>query len=251
MNLHDVERRFLDQMWGRASSVSDTDPPADRVEIYAQLVVGMNHGLLDHVFENSFDCIEEAELGRRVPLVREFVSESPPRSHSARELADRFVAWLELRHPEMFEKLPELRRLLSEQRIEQQVLYAKDEGRVAFDAETLTRLGALDVDQLLAFRIELAPWARLLHPLGEPTPSGVRLCTRDADGFPVWLELEQGRAAIVHELEARDGPASLEQLAAGWMRGAGESDSADEAEVFTRFLADVFALAGDRVVVAC
>jgi len=250
MNLQDIEHRFLEQMFGHTTPSAESDPPAERVELYAQLVVGMNYGLLDHVFEKSFDRIEAAELGERVRLVRQFMTEAPPRSHSARELADRFVAWLELRRPEIFDKLPDLRRLLCEQRIEQQVLYANDGGRVAFDSATIEQLGQLSVDELLLYRVELAPWVRCSHPLGEKRTSGLRLCTRDGDGFAVWFDLAGGRAAIAGKLDSLDGPASLELLAGGWMDALGEDEGADEAEVLTRFLADVFGLAGDRVLVA-
>ena len=153
MNLHDIELRFVDRLFAAPRAI-DTDPPSDRLELYTQLIVGVNHGLLDHVFQPSFDQLEEAGLADRIRLVREFLSESPPRSHSARELAERFVAWLELRHPEFFERLPGLRRLMGDQRIAQEVMYAADEGKRALDAEAIEGLGQLSVDELRASQIE-------------------------------------------------------------------------------------------------
>lgn len=216
MSLAEIERRFAALATG-AAEPGPGDPPRERVALYRSLIAGSFGGLLEFACPRSLARLARAGAPPLPELVLELLRAGGPRTHSTRELLDRFAAHLRLRRPELFAADPDLERELVRERLELEARYAEDRGWRPLGRADFEAWGRLDPDRIPGQVIGTAPWAERL-PSRLARGSGGEWCTREADGEPAWRRLAPAADRFLARL-AEEGPSALGRAAEFWEDG--------------------------------
>lgn len=245
----------------------------ERLDIYRHLVRANYRSMLAFAMTCTMRLLH-AEMERepaangdadRADVVARFLATSPATTHSTREIADRFQAFVPEAYPDVVARRPELPDLMALERAELRALYHEDDPGGEVAPERLEELRAMSVEDFLALRVVRAPSASLLR-LAYPVKS-VRdeLDARRHPPSPAPREetLTVGRLPVTLEAGIREvaGPGfavlarvaagetvSLEDLAGRWLSEPPDGlDPADEAGAFRVFGDTVLAALADGV----
>lgn len=252
---------FADRLFrtgGRDPGDDAVPVPAERLEIYRSLLVGGARSML------SFACtatlrLTDREGFARDDLIRRFLAASPPASHSTREIADRFAAFVHAHCPDVLARRPDVADLLLLERAELRAAYhADDPGRGAAP-DDIAGLRASSVDALLSTRVVRAPSGSVLrfdrpvldvraallrreHPPCPPAGDQWVVVGRGPVDLEPTLAPVSPRGASALTAAAPGEPVTIEGLAERWL---GELDAADtsvgEDTLFREFAEAVFA----------
>jgi len=237
-------------------------PPA-RLELYRRLLRGNYEAMLRFAFTQAF-ALMDRELtaaggadglpADAAATVVRFLELSPSRTHSSREIADRYLVFLPREYPALVKRRPDLVDLMTLERAELRAMFEGDDPGRCLDADEIDAVAAGSLDDLLARTIVRAPSAsvlRLAHPVvalraaleNEETPAAVRVEAERATvarGRPPRFAVEFGvhaeEAALVYEAARPGGLIVAENLAAAWFETLPEAararDDAWKASVF-------------------
>jgi hypothetical protein len=187
------------------------------------------------------------------PVVR-FLEVSPSRTHSSREIADRYLAFFPAAYPAIVKRRPDLVDLMTLERAELRAMFELDDPGRCLDEDEIDAVAAGSLDGLLARTILRAPSASILrcaHPVvalraaleRDEAPPPARVETERATvarGRPPRFGIEFGvhdeEAALVFESAVPGVAVTAEQLAAAWFSALPETarakDDAWKAGVF-------------------
>jgi hypothetical protein len=265
-NLEATLRAFADRMFvtgGRDPGDASLALPPARLALYRRLLRGNYEAMLRFAFTQAFALMdfELAAAGGADGLpadaattVVRFLETSPSRTHSSREIADRFLVFLPREYPALVKRRPDLVDLMTLERAELRAMFEADDPGRCLDADEIDAVAAGSLDDLLARTIVRAPSAsvlRLSHPVvalraaleHDETPATARVGTERATvgrGRPPRFAIEFGvhEEAVARVFEtARPGtPVTAEALASIWMDALPEAarakDDAWKASVF-------------------
>lgn len=274
-SLADTLSAFADRLFltgGRDPGDDALPIPAERLQVYRDLVVANYRSMLTFTFTATFRLIR-AEFARgpaangdrvREDVVRRFLAVSPARTHSTREIAARFVEFLPSEYPDLVERRPELPDLMAVERAELRAEYHSDDpgrGATAADVEAIR---ARSVDEFLALEVLRAPSGSLLrlsHPVvalraglldGEAPPSPpagpeVALVSRAPETLTAAVRALADPGATALERIAPGETLPLETLAERWLATSASSDGTplDETTAFAAFGDAVLAALAD------
>ncbi len=146
-------------------------PPA-RLALYRDLLRGNYRGMLRFALTYSF-ALMDRELAAAAgadglptgtdAIVARFLEVSPSRTHSSREIADRFRAFLPREHPKLVARRPDLVDLMTLERAELGAMFATDDPGRCLDAVEIDALAAGSLDDLLALTVVRAPSASIVR----------------------------------------------------------------------------------------
>lgn len=230
----------------------------ERLEIYRSLVSKNQRLMLRFVFTQTLRLVEhDAEEGRGPEggvgrIAERCLEVAPAATHSTREIADRFLAFLPAEHPELFERHPALAELMALERAELDARYGADDPGRTPAAEELAALAAQPVAAFLAlsvlrsggaatFRLAhaTATWRheiehRRFQPAG-PGPQFALVCRDPATGDPAVHAVDEDTVAALEQLAPGEA-ASVEELADRWLAALPAArQSAPEEELFPAF----------------
>lgn len=217
--------------------------PAARLAIYRELLRGNYRGMLRFALTSSL-ALMDRELAAAAgadglpadtgAVIVRFLQVSPSRTHSSREIADRFMSFLPREFPALLARRPDLADLMTLERAELRAMFETDDPGRCLDAAETDALAAGSLDDLLALTVVRAPSAsvlRLRHAAvdlrmalerGEeparPRPSGeVAVVSRGRPPrFGIEFVVLPGESALVLEAAAPGVPVAAERLAADW-----------------------------------
>jgi hypothetical protein len=246
-NLESTLRAFADRMFvtgGRDPGDAAIALPPARLELYRGLLRGNYHAMLTFAFTQSIALIDrELAAARgadglpadaRATVVR-FLERSPSRTHSSREIADRFLVFLPHEYPTLVKRRPDLVDLMTLERAELRAMFEADDPGRCLDEDEIDVVAAGSLDDLLARTIVRAPSAsvlRLAHPVvalraaleRDHTPAAARVEDERATvarGRPPRFAIEFGvhdeETALVFETARPGVPVAAESLASAWM----------------------------------
>jgi hypothetical protein len=180
-------------------------PPA-RLDVYRDLVVASHAGMLEYATGSTLEALRllagtTASVRARLEtsaLVGDFLAQKAgPRSHSLRELAATFAAYLRRREAAAFRSNPALRDVLAFETAELSVELERDgAGRLATEAD-LRRLRDGTLDSLLRLRVRIPPYARVLSTTSEVSAAIAALRTGDRRVAKKSLTAKPRRSALV------------------------------------------------------
>lgn len=253
-------RAFADRVFvtgGRDPGDAAIAVPPARLEVYRRLLRGNYRSMLRFALTQSMALLDRelAALNGADGLpadaeetVVRFLADSPARSHSSREIADRFAVFLPRAAPQLVRRRPDLVDLMTLERAElRATLELDDPGRCLDDAE-IDALAKGPLDDLLARTILRAPSAstlRLEHAVvalraaleaGE-TPGPARAAAERATVargrppvFPVSFGVHDEATSRVFEAARPGAPVAAEVLASAWSESLpGEDRARDDA----------------------
>jgi hypothetical protein len=239
-------RAFADRLFvtgGRDPGNAAIAIPPARLAIYRELLRGNYRGMLRFALTYSFALMDRelaaASGADGLPedtgaIVVRFLEVSPSRTHSSREIADRFMAFLPREFPKLVARRPDLADLMTLERAELGAIFATDDPGRCLDPAEIDALAAGSLDDLLALTVVRAPSASLLrlsHAVvelraaleREETPSppiAVEERAAVSRGRPPRFGIEFGvfpeEAALVLESAEPGVPIAAERLAASW-----------------------------------
>ena len=172
-SLRETQAAFLDRVMltnGRDPGDDALPMAPERLEVYRGMVLGGYQMMLTFVFTESMRLLDH-ELAAtpaadgatgRADLIARMVATNPARTHSTREIADRFLAFFPAAYPDLLARRPELPDLMQIERAELQANYADDDPGRAATEEDVQRLSSSDVEHFLATSVLRAPSASLL-----------------------------------------------------------------------------------------
>jgi len=245
-NLESTLRAFADRMFvtgGRDPGDASLALPPARLELYRRLLRGNYEAMLRFAFTQAF-ALMDRELAAAggadgLPAVASatvvrFLETSPSRTHSSREIADRFLVFLPREYPAFVKRRPELVDLMTLERAELRAMFEADDPGRCLDSDEIDAVAAGSLDDLLARTILRAPSAsvlRLAHPVVElraaleadVEPPAARAAVERATvarGRPPRFGIEFGvhsdEAALVFEAARPGIPVTAETLASAW-----------------------------------
>ena len=153
--------------------------PPPRLHLYRDLMRGNYRAMLRFAFTQAFELMDREIAGANgtaglpastVAIIVRFLEVSPSRTHSSREIADRFLAFFPGEYPKLAARRPDLVDLMKLERAELHTLLAADDPGRCLSAEEVDTLAGGALDDLLALRILRAPSASVLrvqHPVVE------------------------------------------------------------------------------------
>jgi hypothetical protein len=249
-------RAFADRLFltgGRDPGDAAIALPPARLALYRDLLRGNYRSMLTYAYSASLAVarrtIEAASAPDGLPadtdaMVARFLEVSPARTHSIREIADRFLAFAPREWPTLLALRPDLADLMTLERAELGTRFAPDDPGLAMSPHQVDELAAGTLDDLLRARVLRAPSAaivRLAHPVaalretverGDDAPpprSGAEIVSVGRGGppaFEIAFSTHPPEEALVYEA-ARPGAAVLaEDLAGAWTRSLPERDRA-------------------------
>jgi len=241
-----TQRAFADRLFvtgGRDPGDAAIALPAERLEIYRDLLRGNYRGMLKFAFTQSFalmDRVLEDAAGAddlpadSVATVVRFLEVSPSRTHSSREIADRYLAFFPREYPKLVLRRPDLVDLMTLERAELRAMFETDDPGRCLDESEIDVLAGGSLDELLARTIVRAPSAsvlRLAHPVVElraaleadAEPPAARAAVERATvargrppQFAIGFGVHEEEGALVFETAAPGVPVPAEKLAAAW-----------------------------------
>ena len=247
-------RAFADRLFstgGRDPGDEAIALPSARLELYRKLVRDGYESMLRFAYPRSLRLVQHELDGASRPagapatvrdLVVAFLADSPASTHSTREIADRFVAFLPRSQSWLGEWRPDLGDLLALERARLRADYHADDPGRAPSAEEIDALARARVEEFLALEVIRAPSCsvlRLRHPVlrlhaelgswhvpAPGPPDGERvLVSRDPVTFDVITRAVTEQEALLVELAAPGEATTVEQLAARWVAKSPEEDA--------------------------
>lgn len=258
-SLRDTQSAFLDRVMrsgGADPGPAALDVPDARLAVYRDMVVGGYRMMLTFVHTESLRLLAHmlAEspaadgAADREALISRMIATAPASTHSTREIADRWAAFLPAVYPDLIARRPELLDIARIERAELRANYhADDPGRGATEDDA-ARIRALDVEAFLATRVLRAPSAAVLHlaypaatvqdelrerrvpPTPAPAPQTVAVSRSPRTLMPVVRVHEMPGASILDVIDPGE-PVALEAVAERWIGGlpADAAGAGDEA----------------------
>lgn len=213
--------------------------PPERLAVYHELIQGNYRSMIRFAFTATTRLMDH-EAGRAAreggvrEVVAEFLATAPARTHSTREIAERFLAFVRDHEQEFLRRRPAVPDLMRVELAELRANYAADDPGVGATPERLAELGTADVDRFLATRVLRAPSASLLQVTYPAVHLRHEVLHRR---FPPPLELDAGHVAVsrgpvdllpvVRSIDPvaagvlaavpKQGVASLETVAGAWI----------------------------------
>jgi hypothetical protein len=217
--------------------------PDDRLAIYHDLVVGGHRGMVGNVFQGTLAALaavarHRPTLGRGTShreIVEGFIEREFAATHSLRELANRFLGYLEERYRAAFRSVPLLGELGRFERLELDVDLVEDGPGEPATTESLNRLAGATIGRLLGTRVLVPDWLRMLrvrhdlaaakallaarggdatlHEIVRPLEAVVIVTRNPATLFPVSETVPRATARDLRRFRA-GAPFPIEQLAA-------------------------------------
>ncbi len=261
-----TQRAFADRLFvtgGRDPGDAAIAVPAARMELYRDLLRGNYRAMLRFAFTQAFALMDRelAAAGgadglpvEAAETVVRFLETSPSRTHSSREIADRYFAFFPGAYPGILKRRPDLVDLMALERAELRAMFAADDPGRCLGEDEIAALAAGSLDDLLALKILRAPSASILrsaHPVvalraaleRDEAPPAARVEAERASvarGRPPRFDLSFGvhdeEAALVLEAAKPGTPVSAEDLAVAWFGALSETarakDDAWKAGVF-------------------
>jgi len=257
-NLESTLRAFADRMFvtgGRDLGDAAIALPAARLDLYRSLLRGNYRSMLRFALTQSLALMDRelAAAGGADGLpadaaatVVRFLEVSPSRTHSSREIADRFLVFLPGAYPALVKRRPDLVDLMTLERAELRAMFEPDDPGRCLDEAEIDAVAAGSLEDLLARTIVRAPSAsvlRLAHPVVElraalergETPAAARVGAERATAargrpprFPVTFGVHDEAAALVFEAAPPGTPVTAETLASAWFEALAEADRAKD-----------------------
>lgn len=240
-------RSFADRLFqtgGRDPGDAALALPPARLAIYRDMLRGNYRAMLRFAFTCAFDLMDRelaaAAGADGLPadtdaiLVR-FLQVAPSRTHSSREIADRFLVFLPREVPKLCARRPDLPALMTLERAELGAMFAPDDPGRCLTHDEAAALAQGSLEDLLAREILLAPSASVLslaHPVvdlrvaierGETPPAPGKEPEHATVGrgappaFPIEFAVHSAEAATVFRLLRPGTPVTAESLAQTWI----------------------------------
>jgi hypothetical protein len=259
-------RNFADRLFvtGGADPAETMPLPEARLAIYRDGTLGNYRGMLRFTYTSALALVERviAADPSGLPrdgdeIVRRFLAVAPSRTHSSREIADRFLVFLPHEYPSLVARRPDLLDLMRLERAELRTSLAPDDPGTALTDEEVDALAQEPLDALLARTVVRAPSAAIVRSKHHVVTLRERLQAKDAPAaapapaqgaeiavvaraapprFAIGVSFVAPESALVLESAAPGEPVALERLALDWFaalpEAARDRDDAWKASVF-------------------
>lgn len=229
-------------------------PPA-RLALYRDLLRGNYRAMLGYAYSASFALakrtLADAKGADGLPadtdaMIARFLEVAPSRTHSIREIADRFLAFVPREWPKLLARRPDLLDLLRLERAELGTTFAPDDPGAALTAGEVDALATGTLDDLLRVRVLRAPSAAIVRATHEvaalraslkggddpPPPRPVAQVVSVGRGAPpafaIAFTTHAPEEALVYETARAGALVLAEDLAAAWTRALPEADRAKD-----------------------